>query len=252
MAAILGALRAGGSRVLTLAGPGGSGKTRLALQVAADAAADFPGGVSFVSLGSLADAADVAPTLAQALGLSRIERGSVDEALRAHVRATVRERTLLVLDNFEQLLAAAPLLVELIESTTALTLLVTSRAVLHVSGEQCIPVPAAAGAGHGAAAAARRAGAQSGRRAVRPPGRGAAAGLRADRRQRRRDRGDLRPPRRAAAGHRAGGGADPHPLAGADARRASSAGWPCSPAAAPTCRCGSRRCARRSTGATSC
>ena len=126
--------------MLTLAGPGGSGKTRLALQVAAEAAADFPGGVSFVSLGSLADAADVAPTLAQALGLSRIERGSVAEALRAHVRATVRERTLLVLDNFEQLLAAAPLLVDLIESTTALTLLVTSQAVLHVSGEQCIPV----------------------------------------------------------------------------------------------------------------
>ena len=127
--------------MLTLAGPGGSGKTRLALQVAADAAADFPGGVSFVGLGALTDAADVAPTLAQALGLSRIERGSVDEALRAHVRATVRERTLLVLDNFEQLLAAAPLLVELIESTAALTLLVTSRAVLRVSGEQCIPVP---------------------------------------------------------------------------------------------------------------
>ncbi len=140
VAAILGALRAGSARVLTLAGPGGSGKTRLALQVAAEAAADFPGGVSFVSLGSLADAAGVAPTLAQALGLSRIERGSVAEALRAHVRATVRERTLLVLDNFEQLLAAAPLLVDLIESTTALTLLVTSQAVLHVSGEQCIPV----------------------------------------------------------------------------------------------------------------
>ncbi len=142
VAAILAALRDGSSRVLTLAGPGGSGKTRLALQVAAEADADgdFPGGVSFVSLGSLADAADVAPTLAQALGLSRIERGSVDDALRAHVRATVRARTLLVLDNFEQLLAAAPLLVGLIESTTALTLLVTSRAILHVSGEQCIPV----------------------------------------------------------------------------------------------------------------
>jgi predicted ATPase len=140
VAAILGTLRSGGSRVVTLAGPGGSGKTRLALQVAAEADADFPGGVSFVSLGSLADAADVAPTLAQALGLSRIERGSVAEALRAHVRATVRERTLLVLDNFEQLLAAAPLLADLVESTAALTLLVTSQAVLHVSGEQCIPV----------------------------------------------------------------------------------------------------------------
>ena len=81
------------------------------------------------------------PTLAQALGLSRIERGWVGEALRAHVRATLHERTLLVLDNFEQLLSAAPLLVALIESTCPLTLLVTSRAVLHVSGEQCIPVP---------------------------------------------------------------------------------------------------------------
>jgi predicted ATPase len=140
VAAILGALRGGVSRVVTLAGPGGSGKTRLALEVAAEADADFPGGVSFVGLGSLVDGADVAPTLAQALGLTRIERGSVAEALRAHVRATVRARTLLVLDNFEQLLAAAPLLADLVESTTALTLLVTSQAVLHVSGEQCIPV----------------------------------------------------------------------------------------------------------------
>ena len=226
VAAILGALRGGGARVLTLAGPGGSGKTRLALQVAAEAAADFPGGVSFVSLGSLADAADVAPTLAQALGLSRIERGSVAEALRAHVRATIRERTLLVLDNFEQLLAAAPLLVDLIESTTALTLLVTSQAVLHVSGEQCIPVRPLPVPDMARLPPLRRAGAQSGRRALRPPGRGAAAGLRADRRQRRPHRGNLRPPRRAAAGHRAGGGADPHPLAGADARTPRAAADP--------------------------
>ncbi len=90
------------------AGPAGRG----------EAAADFPGGVRFVGLGSLTDAADVAPTLAQALGLSRIERGSVDDALRAHVRARpCAARTLLVLDNFEQLLAAAPLLVALVEST---------------------------------------------------------------------------------------------------------------------------------------
>jgi predicted ATPase len=141
VAALLAALRGGACRILTLSGPGGSGKTRLALQVATEAAADFPGGVSFVGLGSLTDAADVAPALAQALGLSRIESGSVEDALRAHVRATVRARTLLVLDNFEQLLAAAPLLVALIESTPALTLLVTSRAVLRVSGEQCFPVP---------------------------------------------------------------------------------------------------------------
>lgn len=141
IATTLAALRAGSSRLLTLSGPGGSGKTQLALHVAAEAAADFPGGVHFVGLGSVTAAADVGPALAQALGLSRIERGSVDEALRAHVRVALRARTLLVLDNFEQLLGAAPLLVALIESTAALTVLVTSRAVLRVSGEQCIPVP---------------------------------------------------------------------------------------------------------------
>ena len=68
VAALLAALRGGACRVLTLSGPGGSGKTQLALQVAADVAADFPGGVHFVGLGSLTDAADVAPMLAQALG----------------------------------------------------------------------------------------------------------------------------------------------------------------------------------------
>jgi predicted ATPase len=141
VAALVDALRGGACRVLTLSGPGGSGKTQLALQVAADVGAAFPGGVFFVGLGSLTDAADVGPTLAQALGLSRIERGSVAEALCAYVRATVRARTLLVLDNFEQLLAAAPLLVALVESTPALTLLVTSRAVLRISGERCFPVP---------------------------------------------------------------------------------------------------------------
>jgi predicted ATPase len=141
LAAVLDALRGCGGRIVTLSGPGGAGKTQLALHVAHAAAAEYPGGVCFVGLGSLADAADVAPAIAQALGLSRIERGSVEDALRAHVRRAVCVRTLLVLDNFEQLLAAAPLLVSLVESTTALTLLVTSRAVLRVSGEQCVPVP---------------------------------------------------------------------------------------------------------------
>ena len=71
VAAIRAGLRAGDGRLLTLTGPGGSGKTRLAMQVAADATEDFPGGVSFVGLGALTDAADVGATLAQALGLSR-------------------------------------------------------------------------------------------------------------------------------------------------------------------------------------
>jgi len=141
VAVLVEALRDSACRVLTLSGPGGSGKTQLALQVALDATEAFPGGVFFVGLGSLTAAADVAPMLAQALGLSRIERGSVEDALCTYVRSTVRARTLLVLDNFEQLLAAAPLLVALVESTPALTLLVTSRAVLRISGERCFTVP---------------------------------------------------------------------------------------------------------------
>jgi predicted ATPase len=140
VAALLAALRGGACRVLTLVGPGGCGKTQLALQVASEVSADFPGGVCFVGLGSLTAAADVAPMLAQALGLSRIERGSVEDALRIHVRRAIREPALLVLDNFEQLLAATPLLVALVEATPALTLLVTSQAVLRISGEQCFPV----------------------------------------------------------------------------------------------------------------
>jgi len=141
VAALMSALRRRETRLLTLAGPGGSGKTRLALEVVPRVAAFFPGGVYFVGLGALTDPADVGPALAQALGLTHIERGSVDEALRAHVRSALDARTLLVLDNFEQLLAAAPLLVALVEATPALTLLVTSRAVLRVSGESCFAVP---------------------------------------------------------------------------------------------------------------
>jgi predicted ATPase len=141
VSAILTALGATDCRVLTLSGAGGSGKTRLALQVAADATPHYPGGIFFVGLGALTDAADVGPAVAQALGLLRIDRGSVAEALQAHVRDALHARTLLVLDNFEQLLPAAALLVDLVDATPHLTVLVTSRAVLHVSGEQCFPVP---------------------------------------------------------------------------------------------------------------
>jgi predicted ATPase len=140
VAALVSALRRRETRLLTLSGPGGSGKTRLALEVLPRAAAFFPGGVYFVGLGALTNPADVGPALAQALGLSRID-GPVDEALRAHARTALEARTLLVLDNFEQLLPAAPLLVALVEATPAVTLLVTSRAVLRVSGESCFAVP---------------------------------------------------------------------------------------------------------------
>jgi predicted ATPase len=141
VATILSFLRSAECRFLTLTGPGGSGKTRLALQVASEAAGDFPGGVVFVGLGSVTDPADVGAKLAQTLGLRRIESGSVDDALREHARTSIHARTLIVVDNFEQLLPAASLLAALVDATAAVSLLITSRAVLHVSGEQCFHVP---------------------------------------------------------------------------------------------------------------
>jgi predicted ATPase/class 3 adenylate cyclase len=108
-------------RVLTLTGPGGSGKTRLALQLAADAVGDFPDRVIWVPLQSVGDPELVQPTVARALG-----RGSDD--------------TLLVLDNFEQVLAAAPRMAELVAQYPKLKLLVTSREALHIGAEQEYPV----------------------------------------------------------------------------------------------------------------
>ena len=127
-------------RLLTLTGAGGSGKTRLAVDAASEAEQDFAGGVYFVALGSVTDASAVAREIAHALGLRHTGRPLV-EALQDHARTWVREPTLLVLDNFEQLIAAAPLLVALLDGCAALKILVTSRAVLHVSGEFSYTVP---------------------------------------------------------------------------------------------------------------
>jgi len=135
-------------RLLTLTGTGGSGKTRLAVQAASEAAPNFVGGVSFIALGSVSDESAVAREIADALGLRCTEGRPLVEALQDHLRIWVREPTLLVLDNFEQLIAAAPLLVALLDACASLKLLVTSRAVLHVSGEfsytvqpLCVPGP---------------------------------------------------------------------------------------------------------------
>ena len=128
-------------RLLTLTGAGGSGKTRLAVDAASEAEQDFAGGVYFVALGSVTDASAVAREIAYALGLRHTEGRPLVEALQDHARTWVREPTLLVLDNFEQLIAAAPLLVALLDGCAALKILVTSRAVLHVSGEFSYTVP---------------------------------------------------------------------------------------------------------------
>src|SRR5262245_39602987 len=127
-------------RLLTFTGAGGTGKTRLALQVAADTAHAFSSGVFFVALASIRDPSLVAPTIMQTLGAheigSREPAGVLKEALRA-----VPEPVLLLLDNFEQVLDAAPVLTDLLESCPLLKILVTSRAVLRVYGEYEFAVP---------------------------------------------------------------------------------------------------------------
>ncbi|HEX6552282.1 MAG TPA: LuxR C-terminal-related transcriptional regulator [Ktedonobacteraceae bacterium] len=123
-------------RFLTLTGPGGVGKTRLALAIASEVEGSFPDGICFVSLASIQDAALVLPTLVQALGLQS-SRAPL-ELLQA---ALWEQQLLLVLDNFEQVAAAAPLLIDLLAVCSRLTLLVTSREVLHVRGEHVFEVP---------------------------------------------------------------------------------------------------------------
>ncbi len=125
------------SRLVTLTGPGGVGKTRLALAVAADTAGAFPHGVAFVSLAPLANPALVVPTIAGTLGLRESGGRDLREALRAYLRP---RRMLLVLDNFEHVLAAALEVAELLAACPELRVLVTSRAPLHLRGEQEVPV----------------------------------------------------------------------------------------------------------------
>jgi predicted ATPase len=118
-------------RLLTLTGPGGVGKTRLGLRVAADVACDFADGVGFVPLAPVRDPELVAATIAQALGVREAAGLPLDDTLARYLRP---RRLLPLLDNFEQV-AAAPLLTDLLGSCPGLKLLVTSRAPLHVSGE---------------------------------------------------------------------------------------------------------------------
>ncbi len=123
-------LRSGRARLLTLTGPGGVGKTRLAIEVARAVAAGTHGAV-FVDLSLLSDSGLVAPTIANALRLS-VGGRPVEDAL---AEALAQEPPLLVLDNFEQLTEAAPLLGSLVAASPEAQLLVTSRAVLHLAGE---------------------------------------------------------------------------------------------------------------------
>ncbi len=132
------ALLSNGLRVLTLTGPGGTGKTRLALQLAADVVEEFPDGVFFVSLAPVRDWELVAPTIARTLGLREQPGETVLETLDGYLGD---KELLLVLDNFEQVLAAAPAVAGLCASASRLKLLVTSRTPLRLSGERTYPVP---------------------------------------------------------------------------------------------------------------
>jgi predicted ATPase/class 3 adenylate cyclase len=125
-------------RVLTLTGPGGTGKTRLALGIAESLLDELRDGAVFVALAPIADAALVLPTIAKALAVDETR----DEALGDAVRERLRERELLLcLDNFEQVVEAAPVVSDLLAAAPALKALVTSREPLRLYGEREFPVP---------------------------------------------------------------------------------------------------------------
>jgi predicted ATPase len=125
-------------RLLTLTGTAGVGKTRLALQVATELSGDVADGVHFVPLAPIRDPALVLTTITHAFGLRELGNQPAIELLTTYLRD---RHLLLVLDNFEQVIAAAPFLAQLLEVCPELKLLVTSREVLHLRAEHQFPVP---------------------------------------------------------------------------------------------------------------
>jgi predicted ATPase/DNA-binding CsgD family transcriptional regulator len=124
-------------RLLTLTGPGGVGKTRMGLAVATQLSAHFPDGIFVIALASLRDPALLLPTICSTLEPE--DRSSLF-SLEYLIARLLHKSSLLLLDNFEHLLSAAPLLVELLQACPTLKILVTSRAVLHIEGEQVFEV----------------------------------------------------------------------------------------------------------------
>jgi predicted ATPase/class 3 adenylate cyclase len=131
-------LRREETRLLTLTGPGGTGKTRLALQAAADLLDDFSDGAFLVPLATLTETELLLPTVAETLGVRDSGEQPLDESLKDYLS---ERRLLLVLDNFEQVLEAAPAVTELLAGAPGLKVLATSRAPLGLYGEKEYAVP---------------------------------------------------------------------------------------------------------------
>jgi len=128
---------AGDVRLVTLVGPGGVGKTRLALELTSAVLPRFKDGVAWVELAGLARAEHVAGTVAQALGVTPLPREAPEQAL---LRGLETRELLLVIDNFEHLLEAAPLVARLLAECQSLTVLATSREALDLAAEHVYPV----------------------------------------------------------------------------------------------------------------
>jgi predicted ATPase/class 3 adenylate cyclase len=126
------------TRLLTLTGPGGIGKTRLSLQIAAAASDDFPDGIWFVPLEPVRERELVAPTIARVIGVTELATRPILDGI---AEAIGSGRVLFVLDNFEQAIDAAPIVPEMLARSPGLRILVSSRIALRVSGEQEYAVP---------------------------------------------------------------------------------------------------------------
>jgi predicted ATPase/class 3 adenylate cyclase/Tfp pilus assembly protein PilF len=131
-------LRGEVTRLLTLTGPGGTGKTRVALQVAADLLEDFPDGAFFAQLATVSEAELFLPAVAETLGVREIGEQPLEETLKDYLS---ERRLLLLLDNFEQVLGSAPTVTEMLAGAHDLKVLVTSRTPLRLYGEKEYAVP---------------------------------------------------------------------------------------------------------------
>ena len=131
-------LRQPDARLVTMTGIGGTGKTRLSQAVARNMLDEFSDGVFFIKLADITHSELVASTIAQPLGVKETAGKSILETLKDFLR---EKQTLLVMDNFEQVTDAAPIIAELLSAAPRLKILITSRTLLHLSAEREYPVP---------------------------------------------------------------------------------------------------------------